>query len=103
MPGMNKIGEYMKKYIGSRDYKNASPIMRQVIVNVVNKDLFEYAKKIHAPTLLIWGDNDEEASIEDAKLLEGTMLDARIIVLRGTHYAYLENLPQVISILNNFL
>ena len=53
--------------------------------------------------LLIWGDNDEEASIEDAKLLEGTMLDAGLIVLRGTHYAYLENLPQVISILNNFL
>ena len=103
MPGLNKIGEYMKKYIGSRDYKNASPIMRQVLVNVVNKDLFEYAKKIKAPTLLIWGDNDEEASIEDAKLLEGTMLDAGLIVLRGTHYAYLENLPQVISILNNFL
>lgn len=69
----------------------------------MNKDLFEYAKKIKAPTLLIWGDNDEEASIEDAKLLEGTMLDAGLIVLRGTHYAYLENLPQVISILNNFL
>ena len=31
------------------------------------------------------------------------MLDAGLIVLRGTHYAYLENLPQVISILNNFL
>ena len=29
LPGMDKIGEYMKKYIGSRDYKAASPVMRQ--------------------------------------------------------------------------
>lgn len=103
LPGMNGIGEYMKKYIGSRDYKSASPIMRQVLVNVVNKDLINYAKKIKAPTLLIWGDNDSEASIDDAKLLESMMLDAGLIVLRGTHYAYLENLPQVISILHKFL
>lgn len=103
LPGMNNFGEYMKKYIGSRDYKNASPIMRQVLVNVVNLDLESYAKKIKAPTLLIWGDNDTEANIEDAKLLENVMSDAALIVLPGTHYAYLENLGQVINILHNFI
>ena len=103
LPGMNNIGEYMKKYIGSRDYKNASPTMRKILVNVVNKDLSNYARKIKAPTLLIWGDNDTEAPIEDAKLLESIMLDAGLIILRGTHYAYLENLPQIITILHNFL
>ena len=103
LPGMNSFGEYMKKYIGSRDYKAASPIMRQILVNTVNEDLTEYSKKIEEPTLLIWGDNDLEASIEDAKTLEQIMPDAGLIVLPGTHYAYLENLNQVINILNNFL
>lgn len=103
LPGMNKFGEYMKKYIGSRDYKNATPIMRQILVNVVNEDLTEYARKIEEPTLLIWGDNDEEASLEGAKILEQIMPDAGLIVLQGTHYAYLENIIQVINILNNFL
>lgn len=103
LPGMNKFGEYMKKHIGSRDYKNASPIMRQILVNVVNEDLTDYASKIEEPTLLVWGDNDEEASIEDAKLLEQIMPDAGLVVLPGTHYAYLENINQVINILNNFL
>ena len=100
---MGKIAERMKKYIGSRDYKAASTIMRQVLVNVVNQDLSEYAKQIEEPTLLIWGDNDLEASIDDARLLENIMIDAGVVVLPGTHYAYLENLPQVINILNNFL
>lgn len=103
LPGLDQIGEYMKKYIGSRDYKAASPIMRQTLVEVVNEDLSSYAKKIEEPTLLIWGDHDDEAPVEEAKLLEGIMYDAALIVLPGTHYAYIENLLQVVSILNQFI
>ena len=102
IPGLNLLGEFMKKFIGSRDYKAASPIMRQTLVNVVNEDLSEDAKKIKAPTLLIWGENDTEAPLEDAKELEKILKDGALIVLPGTHYAYLENLNYVIEILNKF-
>ena len=102
LPGMNGIGEYMKKYIGSRDYKAASPIMRQVLVNTVNEDLSEDAKKIKCPTLLIWGTNDTEAPIEDARELEKLLSDGALIELSGTHYAYIENLNQVTNILYHF-
>lgn len=103
LPGMNQLGEYMKKYIGSRDYKAASPIMRQTLVEVVNEDLSKYAREIEEPTLLIWGENDTEAPLNDAKELERIMIDAALIVLPGTHYAYIENLQRVVSILNNFI
>lgn len=103
LPGLDKLGEKMKKYIGSRDYKAASPIMRQTLVNVVNEDLASYARRIEEPTLLIWGENDTEAPVEGAKELEKIMIDAGLIILPGTHYAYLENLGQVITILNNFI
>jgi pimeloyl-ACP methyl ester carboxylesterase len=72
---MNGIGEYMKNFIGSRDYKAASPIMRQVLVNTVNEDLSEDAKKIKCPTLLIWGTSDTEAPIEEARELEKLLKD----------------------------
>ena len=103
LPGMDKIGEFAKNFIGSRDYKAASTIMRQTLVDVVNEDLSKYAKEIDCPTLLIWGENDTEAPVEDAKILEGIMVDAALIVLPGTHYAYIENLGQVVNILNNFI
>ena len=103
LPGMNGIGEYMKKFIGSRDYKAASPIMRQTLVEVVNEDLSKYAREIEEPTLLIWGDQDTEAPVNDAKELEKIMIDAALIILPGTHYAYIENLGQVVNILNNFI
>ena len=103
LPGLDGIGEKMKKYIGSRDYKAASPMMRQILVNTVNEDLSEYAKKIEEPTLLIWGDNDTEEPVEEARKLEKIMIDAGLVVLPGSHYAYLENLHQVINIINTFL
>ena len=103
LPGLDSIGEYMKKYIGSRDYRTASPVMRETLVQVVNEDLTSYAKQIEEPTLLIWGDQDTEAPVDEAKILEGMMCDAALIVLHGTHYAYIENLPLVINILNNFI
>ena len=102
LPFMNDIGEYMKKYIGSRDYKAASPIMRQTLVEVVNEDLSKYAREIEEPTLLIWGTNDTEAPIKEARELEKIMIDAALIELPGTHYAYLENLARIVSILDNF-
>ncbi len=103
LPGLDKFGEYMKKYIGSRDYKAASPVMRQTLVNVVNEDLSSCARRIEEPTLLIWGEMDDEAPLSEAKELEKIMIDAGLIILPGTHYAYLENLGQVINILNNFI
>jgi len=102
LPGLNELGEYMKQYIGSRDYKAASPIMRQTLVEVVNEDLSKYAREIEEPTLLIWGENDEEAPVSEARELEKIMINAALIVIPGTHYAYLENLGRVVAILNSF-
>ena len=104
IPGMDKIGEFAKKYIGSTDYRNATPVMRKTLVNVINQDLSEEAKKIKAPTLLIWGSLDTEAPIEDAKKLEALLEDGALITLEGcAHYAYLEALQQVVNILKNFI
>ncbi len=104
VPGMRKISEIAKKYIGSTDYKNASPIMRDTLVKVINQDLSDCARKIECPTLLIWGTLDEAAPIEDARELEKLLKDGALIELEGcTHYAYLEALPRVVSILKKFI
>ena len=104
VPVVNKLEGFAKKHIGSRDYKNASETMRKILVNTVNVDLSECCKKIECPTLLIWGENDAEVSVEEAKEIEKLINDAGLIVLpNSTHYAYLENLNYVVNILKNFL
>lgn len=104
VPLLKDLEEYAKTKIGSVDYRNASPIMRKILVNTVNEDLTEYLKEIECPTILIWGDNDTAASIEDAKEAEKIMKDAALITYEGcTHYAYLERLNGTINIIDNFV
>ncbi len=104
VPGINKLEGFAKKHIGSRDYKNASEMMRKILVEVINEDLEEYAKRIKCPTLLMWGDNDLEVSVEDARKMEKIIDDAALIVFpNSSHYAYLENLNQVVKIIKEFV
>ena len=95
--------EIMKKHVGSEDYKNASPMMRDILVKTVNQDLSEYARKIKCSTLLIWGESDSAVPVSEARELDNLLSDSALIVLPGTHYCYLENLNQVINILYNFI
>jgi pimeloyl-ACP methyl ester carboxylesterase len=104
IPILNKLEDISKKFIGSRDYRNANPIMRKILVNIVNEDLTENAKKITCPTIIINGDLDNEVLVEEAKELESLISDAGLIIYPGlSHYAYLENIYQTIKILNEFL
>lgn len=70
LPGMEKLADIAKNYIGSTDYKNASPMMRDILVKVVGEDLSEYAKKIKVPVILIWGEYDEAVPLEEGRMLE---------------------------------
>ncbi len=104
VPVIKELEAYMKTKIGSTDYRNASPMMRTILVNTVNEDLTEYLKNIEVPTILIWGDLDTAVSVEDAKYAESIMKDAGLIIYEGcTHYAYLERIDQTINVLKSFL
>lgn len=100
---LNPLANKLKKYIGSTDYKNATPMMRDILVKTVNEDLSECAKLIKCPTLLIWGDNDLAVPVNEAHEIEDLIEDSALIVLPGTHYCYLENLSRIENILNSFL
>lgn len=104
IPGLGNLAEKMKKHIGSTDYKNASPIMREILVKHVNTDLTEAAKLIKCPTFIIWGTNDEAVPVEDAYELEKLIKDSGLSIYEGcTHYAYLERLGQTNAIIKSFI
>lgn len=104
VPGIKNLEGWAKDHIGSRDYKAASPIMKQVLVKTVNEDMSLDAKKIKVPTILIYGDMDSEVPEEDTKEYERLIEDCGLILYEGcTHYAYLERLNQTISVIRNFI
>ncbi len=97
------FASYLRNKWGSSDYKNASEITRGTLVKVVNEDLSNYAKAITAPVLLIYGKEDKDVPIEEARCLENLIADCGLIEYENAHhYAYLEKLNDTIAILNNF-
>ena len=109
--GLNRIGAkstadrlsawYGKRY-GSSDYKSAGAL-RDTFVRVVNEDLLPYAARVACPTLLFWGEKDEDTPLWQGKLLEKTIPDAGMIVYPGAgHYSYLEHLGEFVRVVDHF-
>lgn len=104
IPLLNKSESFFKKRIGSTDYRNASDIMRKILVNTVNTDLIPYAKKINCPVIFIGGDNDPMVPLYEAEEIEKSIKDCGLIIYPGRdHYAYLEDLYRTINIIKSFL
>ena len=104
VPGLRKFEKYIKKHVGSTDYRNASDMMRKVLVKHVNLDLTSELNKIKCPTLLIWGTNDTAVSYNDALELEKIIPNCGLVTYEGcSHYAYLERLGQTINVLKTFI
>lgn len=96
--------EKFKNSFGSADYKNASPIMRQTLVKLVNDDLREFLPNINAPTLLIWGTNDTATPISDAEIMEKLIPDAGLVKIQNcSHYVFLEQAAYINKIIYTFL
>lgn len=95
--------ENMRKKRGSSDYNNATPIMRNTLVKVVNEDLAPLVHRINCPTLIIWGDMDTATPIDDARLMESLIPDAGLVVCEGAgHYSFLEQPAKVHGALKAF-
>lgn len=89
---------------GSTDYLNASPIMRETLVKVVNEDLEPLLPGISKPTLLIWGENDTATPLSDGQTMESLIPDAGLVTVKNAgHYSFLEQWGTVRRVLGSFL
>lgn len=89
---------------GSADYRAVSGTMRGTLVRIVNEDLRALLPSLRMPVLLIWGEHDTEAPIDDGRLMERLIPDAGLVVFEGAgHYAYLEQPDRFCRIVDVFM
>lgn len=108
LPGLRKYSDRLltkvKTMFGSTDYKDASGVMQQTMVKVVNEDLQHLMPEIQVPTLLIFGENDTATPVSDGKRMEELIPGSGLVVLKNAgHFAYLDQLQQFNAIVNKFL
>lgn len=98
------LEENIKNKFGSNDYNNASPIMKETLVKLVNEDLSDKLYKINVPTLLIWGDKDDATPIEHAKIMNKNIKDSGLVIYENcSHFSFIENREKTILVFKSFL
>jgi len=96
--------EAYREIYSSSDYKQATPVMKQILSKVVNEDLKHVLSKIDVPVLLIWGDQDTSTPLEDAKIMEQLIPDAGLVVFEGAgHFSYVEQPARILTIIRTFV
>lgn len=106
LPAKNKrekLDKFYKKF-GSQDYRDSDGVMRQTMVKVINDNLFDLLKLIKAPSLLIWGENDEDTPLYMGQIMKKEIPDSGLVLLKGAgHYSYVDNYDQFRAVINVFL
>ena len=89
---------------GSADYRQASPLMRRTMAMLLEEDLGRCLPMIRVPTLLFWGEQDEDTPIEMGRKMEKDIPNAGLVLLSPAgHYAYLDQLPIFLRALCYFM
>ncbi len=98
-----KLDKFYKRF-GSQDYKDSEGVMRQTMVKVINDNLLKLLPLIKVPTLLIWGENDEDTPVYMGEMMEKEIPDSGLVLLKGAgHYSYVDNYEQFRAVINVFL
>ncbi len=75
--------ERARRRHGSRDYREASPLLRQVLVQAVNESYEDQLAAIECPTELLWGAGDREVPVAVAEAARSLVPQAGLTVVAG--------------------
>lgn len=101
---LEKLKKKLEKSAGSEDYRALSGLMRASFVKIVNLDLRPVLKDIKAETLLVWGDQDQATPLWMGQLMEKEIKNAGLAIFENQgHYAYWNQMPRFLSVIDIFL
>jgi pimeloyl-ACP methyl ester carboxylesterase len=103
-PPGKRLQERMRARVASRDYLEASEAMRGTFRKVIAEDLTERLPRVKAPTLLVWGELDDDTPLWMGRRMEELIPDAGLVVLDGAgHYSYADAPGQFRAVARRFL
>ncbi len=107
LPGLKKLQPALrsKLYVqaGAGDYLQAGP-MRKIFLKTINEDLVNEIPTIKQPTLLIWGEDDDQTPVHDGYIFHEKLDDSDLIVVSGAgHFVHIDKPIEVHKELEKFL
>lgn len=79
------------------DYRDASPIMRQTMRNLIQTDLTETFSQIKASTLIVWGQKDQITPLSDGQTINLLVKNSQLEIIKNAHHSPQFNQPQQVA------
>ena len=99
----SKFENHLYKAFGSNDYNNLDVFKRDTVVKAVNEDLTPLLKNMKE-TLLIWGENDKDTPISDAKIMENNIKNSGLVIIKNAgHFSFIDDSFTVDKVLKSYL
>lgn len=92
--------EAARQKYGSRDYRNATGLLREILVASVNENFEAQLAQVTAPVSLVWGANDHDVPIEVAQRISALLVhspDVELDVLAETGHLVPTERPAQLS------
>lgn len=101
-PG-NRFKEFVYSRIASADYQDAGPL-RSSFVKIVNEEIRAQLREIEVPTLLIWGQDDQETPLSVGKKMNLLIPNSELVVIANAgHYTFIDAAEKFMLYLQKFL
>ena len=73
--------------------------MRETFVRVVNEHLDKLLPLVSRPTLLVWGERDNDTPLYMAKRMNRKLPDSALIVIKNSgHFSFLDDTAMFVSV-----
>ena len=82
-----KMKKFIYKLAREGDYKNATAVQRQTMLNLIHTDLTPILEKIKTPTLIIWGSNDKVTPLSDGQLIHRLIKNSKLSVIEDARHS----------------
>ncbi len=77
----DRVRSWYYYVVGARDYYRAEGVMRETFKRIVREELVTSMKKVHVPTLLVWGADDIIIPVSIARKMNKTIENSKLIVI----------------------
>jgi len=81
-----------------------TPELTEHFRRIVAEDISSYFDQIQQPTLLIWGEDDEDTPLADGEAMLSALTSAELVVLpKAGHFSFLDETEMFIEHVKDFL
>ncbi len=83
--------KFAERKFGSKEYRSLPQVMKESYKKIVNEDLRGDATAVCNPVLLLEGTQDTTTTMREAEIYLKAFPDARLQVVEGGHFAFVDN------------